>query len=428
MLQVEGLPSMNVRDIGRHLPRTHHQKGWVAKTGKRVKTWTGYWYVYVTDEAGVERRLRRKKVLGKYADLTKGDAEDKLRDEIKGGRPENSKATFEQIARWYLKTNDGRWSKKWRGAVRSMFKYQILPELGSRIAADLRRSDIQQAINAIAAKPNSQSRRMVQKCLTHIRAVFNLAVDDELLHRNPAPPKKIKLPPTRLASERFLTLEECQRLLAVADARYHLILRLFTVLGLRPGELFALRLNDLQPGALRIDQTVKDYRIRDGAKTEGSRTTVPLPADLEADLRTYIRQKKITDILFPNDVGSAVLPDNYLDRRLKRLGVLANIDVVRKTSITKSGKAEEIVTSGLNHQVLRRTTGTHFQMHGQIKDTQALLRHTNASTTLKHYQKTLEKSLIAAVESWDKQLAAKKNQRGIKRQSGRRSKGKEVNR
>jgi integrase len=53
---------------------------------------------------------------------------------------------------------------------------------------------------------------------------------------------------------------------------------------------------------------------------------------------------------------------------------------------------------------LRRTTGTHFQKHGKVKDTQALLRHSNPLTTLKHYQKTLEESLIAAVENWDAEL------------------------
>jgi hypothetical protein len=39
-----------------------------------------------------------------------------------------------------------------------------------------------------------------------------------------------------------------------------------------------------------------------------------------------------------------------------------------------------------------------------VKDTQALLRHTNAAVTLKHYQKTLDESLVGAVANWDDAL------------------------
>jgi integrase len=160
--------------------------------------------------------------------------------------------------------------------------------------------------------------------------------------------------------------------------------------------MFALRVNDLQPGELRIDQTVLDYKLKDGAKTEGSIASVPLSTDLEAALSAYVRDNNITDLLFPNTVGGPISPDNYLDRVLKKLGVLANIDVFTD----KQGQ----LSSLLNHQVLRRTTGTHFQKHGKVKDTQALLRHTNPATTLKHYQKVLEESVIAGVESWDAEL------------------------
>jgi integrase len=79
--------------------------------------------------------------------------------------------------------------------------------------------------------------------------------------------------------------------------------------------------------------------------------------------------------------------------------VLANIDVFTDE--------DGMLNSRLNHQVLRRTTGTHFQKHGKVKDTQSLLRHADAQTTLKHYQKTIEESLRRAVEDWDSELTGK---------------------
>lgn len=64
-----------------------------------------------------------------------------------------------------------------------------------------------------------------------------------------------------------------------------------------------------------------------GAKTDGSVGDVPLPPELEAALREYIRTEGITDLLFPSTTGAPISPDNYLDRTLKQLGVLAGIDV-----------------------------------------------------------------------------------------------------
>lgn len=397
--------------IGRHMPRERRQNGWVEKTGKTTKSWTGYWYVYVKED-GVEKRRPRSKVLGKCADMTKGAAEDALRDEIRCGRPLDAKATFKDLSDWYLKTLKGTASKGWHSALSSIFTNQINPRLGDRIAARIKRSEVQQAINDIAADPASQSKSSITKCLTYIRAVFDAAVDDDLLDHNPAPKGKIVMPPTRPPSERFLTLEECQLLLSVANRRDALILQLFALIGFRPGELFALRLNDLTSGFLRIDQTVVDHRIKDGAKTEDSKASLPIPAQLEAELRDYIRDENIKDLLFPSAANTPIAPHNYLDRVLKQLGVLARIDVqtkMRKVARGKNkGQMQEVVTSGLNHQALRRTTATHFQKHGQIKDTQSLMRHSDAGTTLKHYQKTIAGSVVAGVNSWYKELVPKK--------------------
>jgi integrase len=204
-----------------------------------------------------------------------------------------------------------------------------------------------------------------------------------MLERNPA--LKCDLPPAKRAAERFLLLEECDRLLGVAGPRDRMILLIFLVLGLRPSELFALRVDDVGEGSLRIDETVIDCQVVDHTKTEGSRTSIPLPPGLRDQLLAYIESESIEDFLFPSTVGTAISPDNYLDRVLKPLGEAAGIQ-------------------DLNHQVLRRTTATHFQRHGEIKDAQALLRHTNASTTLKHYQKTLEDSLVQGVGSWYEEL------------------------
>ena len=51
-------------NIGRHMPRDRHQRGWVEETGKRLRKYKGHYYVYVIDADGKERRKHREADLG----------------------------------------------------------------------------------------------------------------------------------------------------------------------------------------------------------------------------------------------------------------------------------------------------------------------------------------------------------------------------
>jgi integrase len=174
----------------------------------------------------------------------------------------------------------------------------------------------------------------------------------------------VSAPPTRRTDQRFLTIEQSRTLLHATNQRDYIILRIFVGCGLRPSELFALRVDDTLTGELRIDETVIGYSVTDQTKTEGSRATVTLAAGLERELRDYIRVFKIRDYLFPSETGrTPIMPDNYLDRRLKKLGVLAHLFL--ETRICKNGK--KIVVSGLNHQIIASNDSDAGTEIGQYK-------------------------------------------------------------
>jgi integrase len=58
--------------------------------------------------------------------------------------------------------------------------------------------------------------------------------------------------------------------------RDRLIVRRFLVLGLRPGEMYALRWNDKESNSLRIDSSITEG-VEVETKTEGSNAAVWLP-------------------------------------------------------------------------------------------------------------------------------------------------------
>jgi integrase len=249
----------------------------------------------------------------------------------------------------------------------------------------------------MASRGDSSS--VVKTVRTYLAAALEFARDEHLLADNAA--RKLELP-TRLLRppcERYYSLEEVHGLLSKAHGREHLVLRIFINCGLRPGELFALREDDVESGQLRIDEALKetergDRRIGD-TKTTGSRAYVGVSSGLQQELEIWIharRQEKSyhasassdsSDLLFPSETGTPFRL-NYLKRYLKPLAKQAGI-------------------TDLTYQALRRTCATHFQKHGKPRDIQAQLRHTKLEMTGR-YVKEIPDQVRAAVEKMDKEL------------------------
>ena len=116
--------------------------------------------------------------------------------------------------------------------------------IGSRRVIELTPDPIQQMLNNMADAGYSYS--SVKKTRTYVAAALEYAVGERVIPVNPA--ARVELPGAKLRkpTKRAYGLDEMRQLLSAARAvslREHLIVRIFYVCGLRPGELFAL--NDL---------------------------------------------------------------------------------------------------------------------------------------------------------------------------------------
>jgi integrase len=142
------------------------------------------------------------------------------------------------------------------------------------------------------------------------------------------------------------------------------------------------------PVACAFDEAAVPGTAVKETKTDESNGRVPISPKLQSELGAYIRAARITEtrqFLFPSQAGTAMNHENYLERVLKPIARRAGVPNV-------------------NFQVLRRTVATHMQNHGSVKSAQAILRHVDASTTLKHYQKITDEHVIKTAESWDAEL------------------------
>jgi integrase len=221
---------------------------------------------------------------------------------------------------------------------------------------------------------------------------------------NPArnPGYRLKAKSRKQVSERYLSLDECRRLLSVVSGADHLIIRILIQLGLRSEELFALRRDDVLGELLRIDEALVEGSPAP-VKTDASDANVYVPPDLQAEMQGWLEWRALDPCawLFPAAMGGPWSAQNYLNRVLKPAAVRAGVGVFTR----KSGKGDPVQSSKVNFQVLRRTCATLFGAKAKDpRDTQAQLRHADPTVTLRHYQKSVPASVRTAAVALEEEL------------------------
>ena len=371
--------------------RSRYQQGTVKLVGKRVKSWRGRWHSYTVGADGVEHRHNHTRTLGLKSEMTKDEAKRKLRDIIdressQAGRIRpNPDVTFE----WFWENNfvplkKGQWSEAARSAVQSVFKNHVLPVIGKVKLGELNRLDLQTHLYEIAEK---WSESVAKKVRVYVKAALDEAVEQDFLTKNPA--RKLQTGQTREPNKRNHTPVELCNLFNVLTGEDHLILRLFAMTALRPGEEFALRWTDFDGDTLRVERAVK--RVKKGQnkigkpKTKKSVGKVYLPQALQVELahwKSVVQPTTDEQYIFASRNGTPKDAHNYLRRHLKPL-------------------AEKLGLPGLTFQSLRRSFATLMQGKGTPKDVQTQMRHKDVLMALNVYTQPIPESVKHSVEALD---------------------------
>ncbi len=382
---------------GRMLPisrvkrgRERGQNGTLQVVGKVRKRWRGHYWIYETLPDGSEARIHKAVVLGLKAEMTRQQAKDALRQIIVRNadlkRPEATKPmTFGQFWRErFLPMYEKKWKISSRQTQIDNIERYCVHLLENTLLVDIEKFELQMITNRLAQQ---YSKSVVTKFLIWSRAILEEAVDQDFISKNPA--RKLVTPETRPENKRFLQLDEISLVLSRVPFREGLILRMSLVLGLRPGELFALRWDDIVGYALRLDESTIDGQLYATLKTKESKGFVALPSSLRADLAKWRRiQNPFSeqDFIFPNAEGGVYRVDNY------------RADVLRPAL---KRVADETGIIGIDFRACRRTCGTHLSQYGGVKEVQAHLRHARATTTLDIYIQEIPAAVRAAVEKLD---------------------------
>jgi integrase len=212
--------------------------------------------------------------------------------------------------------------------------------LGSRRVAAVRPSEVQAWATGRAAV---LAPRTVHNLAGLLRAALNSAVLDRVIPVTPF--QKISLP--RVERERIvpLTVEQVAAIRDRIEPKYQAMVVTQAGLGLRIGELLALRQQDVDflRRSVRIEHQIeRDTRQRVDPKTPRSRRTLPLPDVVAMALAEHLRQFEPNHdgLLFYTSTAMPIDHDWYANKVFARTVAKVRMDVAEATEKARRDGAE----------------------------------------------------------------------------------------
>jgi integrase len=211
--------------------------------------------------------------------------------------PEAGRVTFEDYAREWMEQQT--FDPSTRLVVENRLGVHVYPAIGGMQLRNVKPSTMQAWLRSV----EDLAPRTRVLILGHVSNIFNAAVDDRLVARNPCGARSVrrpKIPPNKVVPW------EHARVLAVREAlpeRYRVIAMLGAGLGLRQGECFGLSPNDIDwlRGTVHVCRQVKLIGARQafGPPKYGRERDVPLPESVKAYLAAYLAKWRARPVTLP---------------------------------------------------------------------------------------------------------------------------------
>jgi len=250
------------------------------------------------------------------------------------------------IDRVYLPVYTGRWKFSTAATETDRIRQQILPDLGNVGIRELTREAMQMFLNA---KAKVVSRSSVDHLRFRLRSIMELAVSEGIVDRNPATTLYTPRQCQPGKPKRVLTSQQFKAIMEVLNLREQVVARLATIEAMRPGEIMAIKLGDIDLEANQLKVRRRIYRGNiDDPKTERSVRDLALSDGTAVLIRQYADLLVDTSAdgwLFPGEDGKRpVWKENLWHRhilpKLKPLNLeWATFQVLRRTFASRAREA-----------------------------------------------------------------------------------------
>jgi len=370
--------------------RKRYQHGRVFLKGKKKEKWVGRYREDVVEMHGNTRRVRRSVILGTKRELpTKRLAERRLdailaRINCLDYRPGRAATFGEFIERWKTEVLTTQKPSSAR-AVRSHLKCYIMPELGKLRLDQFGVENQQMFITRMPERATEKavSRKTILNVLGTLSTILTTAHDwgynCEQIRLT-----KLRLPPRGTAYEApHFTVEQVQKILAIAQEPWRTMFCIFMMDGLRAGEALGLQWPDIdfERNLLHIRRSAWYGRLQT-AKSESSETVLPIPNPLLNVLKAYREQWK------PNPQGFLFVTRNNRPPSSNKVVEYHLWPILDALEIDRCGV----------HAFRHTHTALLLDSGATPKVVQRQLRHSDARTTLEIYGHVVGDAHRAAVE------------------------------
>ena len=309
------------------------------------------------------------------------------------------------------------WFKRWTeiykkksvrpGTVRiytHIYNKNISPYIGNYKLNYLVKSDIQQVVDNASDSGYKYERQ--DKIKVILNDLFNRAIEDDLMLKNPA--KGVKLRADREINAKALTIEEEEAFLNASQGTfYENMFHVAINTGLRPGELFALTTADVDLDAklINVSKTLVYQKYLDDEgktfhleppKTKQSYRKVPMNSECVKYIERQLELKKIMAKKRPKEQNDYLFVTKFNTPLNSQIYSDAIRAVIREINIMRSVENEMPNFSG---HTLRHTFATRcFEAGVQPKVVQSYLGHATLKMTMDLYTHVTEDKATEDIE------------------------------
>jgi integrase len=368
------------------------------QTGQRIETAISYFIrYYYTDESGGRKQKAVK--LADKSDLYRSWSDvEPLIERVLAGINEQTEVVSGQLTLTeFVEKHYLPWAREAKAAP-SVENYQRIwgrhwkASIGKIALANLTTADVTKVLTHYAK--SGLGARTLSNMKWTLSGVYVYAISSGIVPKNPVPDAKWLVKVARVKKQAEYSLEQALAMLAIlepVDLRAAVAVALTYFAALRPAEARGLRWEDYSGAELTVRRTVWRDQVGE-TKTEGSAASVPVIEPLRSLLERLRTQT----------------PDGYVLQ--SNVGNPLNLDSLNTRVITPVMKKAGIPWHGY-YPGRRGLSSLLTDSSRNIQNAAGILRHSNSSTTARHYTQPQKESMKAAMKAIE-EMAAKLEEPG----------------
>lgn len=396
-------------------------RGRILRTGESQRKDGRYQFQY-TDAAGkrhcvydmnlVDLREKEKAILRDLEDGIRGSDSKKITvNQLVGMYFENHKSIKRSTEILYNKAFDNH--------IKDSF-------IGKKPISSVRNSDMLRFFNGLLEKGLSSGYLHIINAFLH--PAFEMAVDDDLIRKNPCSGVMSKLEKTETVKKKAMTIDEQQRFLDfVANSkRFNVYLPMFTILlgtGLRIGECLGLTWHevDFKNGLIHVTHTLCYDDYGDGykyymsePKTESGKRTIPMIGDVRKAFLTIRKNNMMLggngdltvdgyrDFVFLTIKNRGLYSPAVVEEMLRRIVRVHNQE---EAELAEKEKREPFLLPHITPHILRHTFCTRFcENETNVRVIQEIMGHKDIKVTMNVYSHVTVDKAKECMESMERNM------------------------